>query len=68
MVRKYKKLYDDLDDVKDRLIQSEKRYRLLVENASDAIMVLQDGMFKFGNDNDINGRLRQRVCMKFSLK
>jgi PAS domain S-box-containing protein/putative nucleotidyltransferase with HDIG domain len=34
---------------KEALEASEQRYRLLVENANEAIMVAQDGMLKFAN-------------------
>ncbi len=37
-----KKLYDNL-------IESEEKYRLLVENANEAIMVIQDGLVTFFN-------------------
>ena len=39
-----KKLYD-------KLMKSEEKYRLLVENANEAILVIQDGMVKFLNPN-----------------
>jgi len=53
-VIRYKKLYDDLNDTKKKLIQSERKYRSLVENASDAIIVIQDKMVKFVNPNAVN--------------
>jgi len=39
----------DLINVEEELIESEKQYRLLVENANDAIFITQDGVIKFPN-------------------
>lgn len=48
-VLQYKRLHDDLKDAKEQLIQSEEKYRLLVENASDAILVIQNNKILFTN-------------------
>ncbi len=40
--------------LKEALIKSEARYRLLLENASDAIIVIQDEKIKFYNKKTIN--------------
>jgi diguanylate cyclase (GGDEF)-like protein/PAS domain S-box-containing protein len=48
-VVKHKKLHDELKQAKEYLAQSEQKYRSLVENASDAIMVIQDGITRFAN-------------------
>lgn len=39
----------DRIQTKKKLQESEESYRLLVENANEAIIVVQDGMFKFAN-------------------
>ncbi|MDA8138588.1 MAG: PAS domain S-box protein [Desulfobacteraceae bacterium] len=39
----------ELAQLKDALRQAEDKYRVLVENANDAIFVLQDGKIKFAN-------------------
>ena len=45
---------------------SEERYRLLVDNASEAIVVIQDGMFKFFNDRAVEllGYSREELASK----
>lgn len=35
------------------LIEEKKKYRILVENANDAIYIIQDGFFKFANPRTI---------------
>jgi two-component system, cell cycle sensor histidine kinase and response regulator CckA len=39
----------EIADLKDALRQAEDKYRVLVENANDAILVLQDGRIRFAN-------------------
>ena len=46
---RHKKLHDELEKAKEYLAQSEQKYRSLVENATDAILVVQDGITKFAN-------------------
>lgn len=38
-----------MESLEVKLRESEKKYRQLVENANDAILILQDGMIKFMN-------------------
>ncbi|HWQ18934.1 MAG TPA: PAS domain S-box protein [Methanotrichaceae archaeon] len=42
----------------EALVASEQKYRLVIENASDAIVVVQDGLIKFFNQRalDLSGR------------
>ncbi len=44
-----KKHYDESIEIKRQLVISEEKYRLLVENASEAILVIQDGISRFFN-------------------
>ena len=44
-----KKHYDETIAVKKQLNISEEKYRLVVDNASEAILVIQDGMSRFSN-------------------
>jgi PAS domain S-box-containing protein len=46
------------------LWESEKKYRVLVENANEAIIVAQDGMFKFFNPKvmEITGYSREELA------
>ncbi|MCK7507189.1 MAG: PAS domain S-box protein [Desulfobacterales bacterium] len=43
----------DRKRVEEALRESEKRYRLLVENAHEAILVIQDGAVKFVNSKTV---------------
>jgi PAS domain S-box-containing protein len=44
-----KKHYDESIEIKRQLIISEEKYRLVVDNASEAILVIQDGISGFFN-------------------
>jgi PAS domain S-box-containing protein len=44
-----KKHYDESIEVKKQLNISEEKYRLVVDNASEAILVIQDGISRFFN-------------------
>jgi diguanylate cyclase (GGDEF)-like protein/PAS domain S-box-containing protein len=48
-VVRHKKLHDELEKAREHLAQSEQKYRSLVENATDAILVVQNGMTEFAN-------------------
>jgi PAS domain S-box-containing protein len=55
--------------VKERtaaLEQSEEKYRLLVENANESVMVFQDGRLKFFNDKslELSGYSRDELAAK----
>ncbi|MFC1857716.1 PAS domain S-box protein [Thermodesulfobacteriota bacterium] len=40
---------DELEMTEKELRESERKYRLVIENAAEAIFVIQDGMLKFSN-------------------
>jgi PAS domain S-box-containing protein len=49
-------IYDDITEKKqteDALRQSEEKYRLVVENANEGIVIIQNGAIKFSNDKAI---------------
>ena len=48
-IRELEGLTRELESVKEALKAAEEKYRILVENANDAIFVLQDGRVKFAN-------------------
>jgi diguanylate cyclase (GGDEF)-like protein/PAS domain S-box-containing protein len=48
-VVRHKKLHDELKNAKEHLAQSEQKYRSLVENATDAILVVENGITRFAN-------------------
>ena len=43
------RLFDELRQTQETLWKSEEKYRLLVQNSTDAIFIVQDGRIKFGN-------------------
>lgn len=43
------RLFDELHQTEETLRRSEEKYRLLVQNANDAIFIAQDGVIKFAN-------------------
>lgn len=49
MSRALSKSYRELDSQRKQLLDSQEKYRLLIDNANDAIVVLQDGIIKFVN-------------------
>jgi len=48
-LRELEEKAEELAEVKNALQEAEDKYRILVENANDAIFVLQDGKVKFAN-------------------
>jgi len=41
--------YQELDSQTKQLLESQEKYRLVVDNANDGIVILQDGIIKFAN-------------------
>ena len=48
-----KRLYEEYLEIKARLNTSEEKYRQLVQNASEVILVIQNGMVRFFNPKTI---------------
>jgi len=48
-----KKLYEECIETKEQLVMSEEKYRQLVQNAGEGILVLRDGMLRFFNPKTI---------------
>lgn len=50
----------------DALLESEKKYRTLIENALEAILVAQDGVFVFANPKgeELFGRSKEELALK----
>jgi PAS domain S-box-containing protein len=50
---KSKRLYEEYIGIRERLDMSEEKYRQLVQNASEGISVIQDGMLRYFNPKTI---------------
>lgn len=48
-----KRLYEECIETKEQLVMSEEKYRQLVQNAGEGILVLQDDMLRFFNPKTI---------------
>ncbi|MEW5921891.1 MAG: PAS domain S-box protein [Bacillota bacterium] len=55
-----------LEQAQQQLHKSEERYRLLVENANEAIVILQDGRYRFVNPKavEIFGRSQEELLSR----
>ena len=45
--------YQELDSQRKELLESQEKYRLVVDNANDGIVILQDGIIKFANPKTV---------------
>ena len=61
-----KKLKEQKEKAETAVRESEKKYRTLIENASEAIIVAQDGVFKFANPRgeELYGRSKEELASK----
>ena len=61
-----KKLKEQKEKAEKAVRESEKKYRTLIENASEAIIVAQDGVFKFANPRgeELYGRSKEELASK----
>ncbi len=62
-IRELERQLSELTEVKAELRGLEEKYKVLVENANDAIIVIQDGKVKFANPRslDISGILAEEL-------
>ena len=64
--RRLEETVDRLRDSEESLRRSEEKYRLLVENANDAVVILQDDRLRFHNrkTEDITGYSEEELAQK----
>jgi len=64
------KMLKDRKKASDQLQKSEEKYRKIVENANESIVISQDGIFKFINSktSEISGYSQQELISKSFIK